>query len=688
MPTQAMPQYADSTSSPSGNPLDAKKYKGQPDSPTDDSQVLKETQAQYQSFLEIRLTRAQEVRDRSWPEFTDKTYLQYYQENEKIANTYLEAKKNPDDVKIASGTIESKLNTLLAHIDNLNLTPEVRAFDKNNVMLRDLGTAFTDILDLVAEHDGGLDTGDSEKRMNRQKDLLKQGTVFIQDKWCSKFKATKTLKKKYDGSFNFDAWDTAWKPYYTGPDRVLLYGPNVYLGDITVFSMDEQPYVFTVETMSFDSAKGLYGKFANWEFVKPGMPPSPATLQNNTVGARTIYDGKFRLTTLKDDQVEVIKYQDPTRDEFQIMVNGIMLLPIGFPLSAVTPGGKINIAKQILYPINPQFAYGKSFVSSGDVYELSKTLDEMLRLFVLKTRKSVTPAYINTSGKVISRRVLSPGNISQGIAPGSLQAIGNEGQGVTQGEFSVYQELLNRIEQSTVSPIFQGQFGRSNTTATEVLEVQRQARLALGIIISACTLMEVKLGYLRLPLIIANYFEPIDEVMGEEGTMKKSYRSTTRETQIDGAGSGTRRVIPIDGELPDEKTVRALEIADEQETGYPSQRIYLSPKQLRKIEVTWRVVVTPKERDSSAYEKLLFREILNDATALFNMGSVPNVAGLEGEFSKIYGIDKNRIFGSASERMAPMASDQMMAAAGGQMSTGGAPAPAPGMTSQVGAASP
>jgi len=688
MPTQAMPQYADSTSSPSGNPLDAKKYKGQPDSPTDDSQVLKETQAQYQSFLEIRLTRAQEVRDRSWPEFTDKTYLQYYQENEKSANTYLEAKKNPDDVKIASGTIESKLNTLLAHIDNLNLTPEVRAFDKNNVMLRDLGTAFTDILDLVAEHDGGLDTGDAEKRMNRQKDLLKQGTVFIQDKWCSKFKATKTLKKKYDGSFNFDAWDTAWKPYYTGPDRVLLYGPNVYLGDITVFSMDEQPYVFTVETMSFDSAKGLYGKFANWEFVKPGMPPSPATLQNNTVGARTIYDGKFRLTTLKDDQVEVIKYQDPTRDEFQIMVNGIMLLPIGFPLSAVTPGGKINIAKQILYPINPQFAYGKSFVSSGDVYELSKTLDEMLRLFVLKTRKSVTPAYINTSGKVISRRVLSPGNISQGIAPGSLQAIGNEGQGVTQGEFSVYQELLNRIEQSTVSPIFQGQFGRSNTTATEVLEVQRQARLALGIIISACTLMEVKLGYLRLPLIIANYFEPIDEVMGEEGTMKKSYRSTTRETQIDGAGSGTRRVIPLDGELPDEKTVRALEISDEQETGYPSQRIYLSPKELRKIEVTWRVVVTPKERDSSAYEKLLFREILNDATALFNMGSVPNVAGLEGEFSKIYGIDKNRIFGSASERMAPMVSESTMAASGGQMTTGGAPAPAPGMTSQVGAASP
>src|SRR6185369_3854878 len=100
-----------------------------------------------------------------------------------------------------------------------------------------------------------------------------------------------------------------------------------------------------------------------------------------------------------DTQVEIIKYQDPIRDEFQIQINGIMMLPVGFPLSAVSQGGRINIAKQILYPINPQFAYGKSFVSSGDVYELSKVIDEMLRLFVLKTRKSITPPYINTSGK-------------------------------------------------------------------------------------------------------------------------------------------------------------------------------------------------------------------------------------------------------------------------------------------------
>lgn len=672
----------------SSNPLDASRAPGQPEEQTVDEQKRTVAQVEYQSFLEQRLARAQELRDRSWPEFSGKTYLQFFENNEKIANTFLEPKKNPEDVQIASGTIEAKLNTLLSHIDNLNLTSEVRAFDKDNKPLRDLGTAFTDILDRLAEHDGGIEGGDTEKRMLRQKELVKQGTVFIQDKWCTKRQAKKTLTKKYDGTFNFAAWETSWKKVYEGPERVLLYGPSVYLGDITVFSMESQPYVFTLETMTYDSAKTLFGTFENWKYVTKGMPPaSPAT---TNVGGRTIYDGKFRLTQLNESQVEIIKYQDPIRDEFQIQINGVMMLPIGFPLSVVSPGGKINIAKQILYPINPQFAYGKSFVSSGDVYELSKVLDEMLRLFVLKTRKSITPPYINVSGKIISRRVLAPGTISQGIPPNALQPIGTESQGVTAGEYQIYQEILRSIEGSTVGPTFQGQAAKSGTTATEVIEVQRQARLSLGIIISACTLLEQKLTYVRLPIIIANYFEPIGEVMGEDGVAVKKYQAVSRETDIENSGKGTRMIIPTDGPLPNKDAIRALEIQDEIESGYPSQRIYLSPKNLRAVEITWRVIVMPKEKESSAYEKLMFRETLNDAMGLIKLGSKPNTSGLEGQFAKVYGVDRNSFFASTSDMQQPMDAAKMVeqAKAGGGANPGGVPTLSQGMTSQVGAASP
>lgn len=677
---------SDRTMSIPSNPNDAKNIPGGPKPESEQNLILNTSQFQYQSFLEQRLRDAQEKRDRMWPEFNKKTYLQYYEDNEKIAMTYVEASKDEDMPELSSGTIESKLGTLLSHLDNLNLTPEIQAFDKDDEPLRDLGVAFTDILDRVAEHDGGLDGGDTEKRMLRQKELLKQGTVFIQDKWCTKKQAKKTLKKKYDGTFNFSAWDTAWKTVYEGPDRVLLYGPNVYLGDITVFSMEEQPYAFTVEIMEYDMAKGLFGTFENWTYVKQGPIP-PTTNVTGQIGGRTIFDGKFRLMSLKNTQVEVIKYQDPTRDEFQIMINGIMMLPIGFPLSAVTPGGRINIAKQILFPVNPQFAYGRSFVSSGDVYSLSRQIDEMIRLFVMKTRKSITPPYLNLSGKVISRRTLMAGNITSGIPPNALQAIGTESQGVTQGEYQIYKELLDLVDKTTVGPAFQGQYGGSNTTATEVIEVQRQARLSLGIIITACTLMEVKLTYLRLPLIIANYFTPTAQQLNEDGKIENRYKALSRETDIENAGSGVRRVIPTDGELPSKAAVRAMEIMDERETGYPSQRIYLSVRGLRAIEVRWRVVVKPQERDKSAYEKLIFRETLADAIALYNLGSVPNIAGLEQMFSKAYGHDRNKMFGSPEDLKAPM--DPALAKGTAPGMGGGTPSgsstAAPGMTQQLGA---
>ena len=274
------------------DPLDANRYKGQPPAPVDEQPELNPEAFEYQNYLETRLRRAQEVRDRSWPEFSRLTYLQAYQNREKIAMTYVEPIRQEGDVAVQSGTIESKMNILLSHINSLNLTAEVRAFLKNNQPLKELGTAFTDILEVLAEHDGGDVAGDTEKKALRQRELMKQGTVFIQDKWCTKYQTKKTLTATYKGEFDFKAWDSAWTKVYEGPERTLLYGPNVYLGDITQFSMDDQPYVFTIETMSFDSAKGLYGKFTNWKYVKPGTPPSPAVVAGG-IGGRTIFDGRI-----------------------------------------------------------------------------------------------------------------------------------------------------------------------------------------------------------------------------------------------------------------------------------------------------------------------------------------------------------------------------------------------------------
>lgn len=607
-----------------------------------------ETDLAYSSYLTQRLRRAQENRDQALAEWNYKTYLMVYEGNEKIANTYLEPVKNKDEEVLSTGTIESKLNTLLAHINNLNITPQVNAFDRNNQSLRELGQAFTDIMAVVAEHDGGDDGGDKEKRMARQRELLKQGTVFVQENWITKYEIKKRLKDGYDGKFaNFSGYEERLEKVFQGCSRELLYGPNVYLGDITAFSMNDQPYVFTVEQMHYDMAKTLYGSFENFKYVTPGIPDSNATDTTSAVGGRTVYDAKFRLTNLKDDQVEVIKYQDPTRDEFMIMMSGVMLLPPGFPLSAVTPAGRFNITKQTLYTINSQFAYGKSFVSSGAVYELSKAVDRMIRLFELKTRKSITPPYINTTNRVIPARVLSPGNITMGIPANALQSIGTEGQGVTSNEFQIFKELQDEIEKSTISNIFQGQQAKSGATATEIIEVQRQAKLTLGLIVAATTLLEIKIGYLRLHNIIANWLQPI----GSHADGTGRYRSATREVAIEGAGRGERMVIPIDGELPPPDVIRMLSLEDEQKKGYPVRRMYVSPKIIREAEIHWYITAEPREEETSSYYKVLFREMLGDAISLTQLGAAINVEGVTDEFGKVYNVDKSKIFSGGAPQL-------------------------------------
>ena len=605
----------------------------------DPTPVYEEKAAPYRSYLMVRLQRAKEQRDRLHPEFSNKSYYQYFEENEKIANTYLEEPADKSEKKLSTGTVEGKLTTLLSHINNLNLTPDVYAYDENNVMHRQIGTGFTDIMAVVAEHDGGDDGGDKEKRMLRQRELLKQGTVFVEESWLTKYERKKVLKKKFSGEFaNFAGYSEKLEKVYEGCNRDVLYGPSVFLGDITAFQMNDQPYVFKVAQMSYEVAKTIYGQFENWKFVKPGMGKRTPD-EVSITGGGTIYDSKWRLTTLSQDQVEIITYQDQPNDEYMILINGILMVPPGFPLSAVTPSGKYNIAKQVLYVINAQFAYGKAFVSSGSIYELSRAIDRMLSLFELKTRKSINPPYINTTNRIIPARVLNPGAISMGLPPNALIPIGNESQGVTAAEYQMFKELQDNIEKATVSATFQGQNAKSGTTATEIIEIQRQAQLTLGLIISACTLLEVKISYLRLWSLIQYWMEPMTSPDGS-----KKYRSATRKTSVGRAGVGERRIILTENELPKPEVVRMLSLTDEVEKKMPVRIMYMNPKTIQEAKINWYIVVQPKEEETSSYHKVLFREMLGDAMSLMQLGAQMNTEGVTDEFAKVYNIDKSKVF--------------------------------------------
>ena len=604
-----------------------------------------------------RLVTAKNIRDSVRIEFNNMTYLDWYKNNEVFANTTIITTQANKDLPVYSGTVEQKIQTILAEVNRLNLTGEVRVFDKENEELRELGTALTDIAHKTQEIED-----DAEKKLMRELELLKQGTVFWQDNWIKKWKKSKKLKGQFTGKIKGADWTSKLEKVFDGPVGSVLYGPGVYLGNIKEINIKKQPYIFTTKLTSYQEAKSRYGTkdkdgkdvWDRWVNV-PRRRVSMVDMDN--LNSMSVGES-WSLTDIEQDMVEEIHYQDSINDEYQIFLNGVAMLPTGFPLSAITPDGMFNITMQVLQYLNPFFAYGRSFTAKTQ--QMSLLLDEMIRLLLIKTRKSIHPPYANISGKVISEKSLMPGAISMGIDPGSLVAIGNEGQGATASEYQMLKELRENIDRVTVSPQIQGQEGKSGTTAFEVNLLQQQAQKNLSLIIFAQGLLEKKIIELRTNYVIANYFEPIGtKVDDTRNVLENVYRTLTVNTTLKDRGNGVRKIAIKDTI----KDISSRNVFEEEEFGGtplpvegrrrtrdelgmdPLQTIYIDAGLMRNNKFLFFYEVSAKPRDTSINEKLMFREELRDIQALQLMGSSVNVEGLENEYALIWDKKKDKLFG-------------------------------------------
>lgn len=618
-------------------------------------------QSRYMGEILGRLMTAKINRDKIHPEFNNQTFIQNYAENERIANTVIVRDRTNKDFTVNTGTVEQKLQTVAAEINRLNLSGQVRVFDKDDEELYNFATALTDICDKTNEVEG-----DEEYKLMRQVELLKQGHVFIQDNWVKEFKLDKTSDQKFTGTVAGFEWQTKLTKVFEGPRRSILYTPGVYLGNIREFDMKKQPYIFTQKITSWSEAKSRYGAkkegvdvWDMWKYV----PRSKVTLMDaSIIGANGFtVTGPFSISDVEEDMVEEIHYQDRFNNEYQIFLNGIPMLPIGFPLSAVSPGGEYNIEKQVLQVINPFFAYGRSFTVKTQ--QLSDLLDELIRLLVLKTRKSIHPPYANLSGKVISERSLMPGAITMNIDPGALVPIGKEGEGATASEYQMLNILKQQIDSVTVSPQVAGQQGKSGTTAYEVQLLQQQAQKMIALIVFACSQLEKKCTWLRLNYILERYFEPtgtrVDDIRKE---LVNTYRVTSTKTNVGTRGAGVRKVVPIEGNadnMTPEDVYKMEEyhgiddtVGDKGQMPMsrsdfgmePMSFIFLDLEVLRNNRYIFFIEVEAKPKDTSTNAKLMFREELRDIQALMNMGSRPNVEELQNTYAMIWNRRKEKLF--------------------------------------------
>lgn len=565
-----------------------------------------EEEASYRAGLIKKLTSAQIARDTSYPEFNDMTYSEYYNSNAKAANSYIPPKRNPDDTRIVTGTTEEKEGTLLSAVLNYNLEPNILAFDKDMMEVDELGRNVEDLVKKSRQ----LEDYD-EKRVLIYKELFDQGSCFVEEQWVEETKITKKLNNiNWSDGVKVKGlkWTEKVEPGFVGCRARLMRGDKVYLGNIKEFDIKKQPYLFTVDIMTYAEAEAIYKNWDRWEFVP------------NKIVHTNPENTDWSLETLQENFVEVIKFQDKWSNEFMIMINGVMMLPIEFPLEAISPSGDYTIAKGDVFPISQFFAYSKSIPAKTKVDQ--ETLDEMMKLIILKTRKSFMPPMANNTGRVLSRKIFSPGEITNQLDPKKLQTIG-DASGVTASEFSAFEFIKNIIDQKSVSPTFSGENVKGSQTATEIMELKKQQMMKLGLVIFGVISLEKQLSWLRTYNILANWTKEQDTRVNDvTGEIEKVFKSIEVDTQLEDTSMG-KKIIEFSPNAGDYTPEQIMEEENQlsQIRRQPVRKVYINPE-IAKVRNFWYINVIPTEKNSSDLERIMFKQDIQDSITLFGPESM------------------------------------------------------------------
>lgn len=603
-----------------------------------------EDELEYRRFLLGRLETARNIREQKHDEFNGMTYSERYIANMKAGNSFTPPRKNPEDTSVVTGTTREKKLAIVNAVLNLNFTTEFHAFDENNLEDQELGQAMADCVEQANKVEGWDD-----KKIFAYNELADQGDVFIEELFVDETRIDKKRARisdvKDEDYFKTYTPSKAIKTTFSGCKRNIISGLQVYLGNIKIRDASDQPFLFTKEVIAYEKAKALYGHLARFQNVQRDYKQLTSDDPDSHWGMN------WRLGDIEKDMVEIIKYQDKWNDEYQIILNGVMMLPVGFAMP--WEHGEYNIVQGRLEPISAFFAYSKSIPDKTKLDQ--EIIDEMYRLAVLKTQKSFMPPIANYSANILTKSMFLPGKVNNNLMKGDIEVLGGnpDAYSMKPSEFQMIQMIKGFIDEKSVSSMYQGIAPDRTQTATEVSTVMQQAKQKLGLVIFGFIQLHMNLDTIRLYNVLENYTKDQGEkVSGLTGKIEKKYRAITVPKEIGNRGTGMKRIEFTEEKMSPDKIYDLEEGITRDEAGkplsknpppQPMQYVQISPSALRSIKYRWYAETIPSEKESSYAEQVKFMDQITKAAQLFGIESL-NLDYLKQQWATKNKLNPNYMF--------------------------------------------
>ena len=565
-------------------------------------------------------------------EFDNKTFLQQYEDNRKADLAYNEQVVDEEDFRMTTGLTREKDTTILSTLLNLNLQPNITAFDRDNNLIAELGTEMEDLVKKSREIEMY-----PEKRTSIYREMIAQGVVYVEEVYTER----SVLKKS----------ETDWLPKmkiadFKG-DNTPIYDveskceAKLHLGKYVLFSsMNEEELqnnaIFALyEEVDRDVAQSIYGEWDRWDLVPEEVTREEAFKDN--VQSNSGSDYTWNVYKVAKGKVGILKVFKRFSNKYMIMLNGVMMLPCDFPMTKVSPSGLYPIAKGILERI-PNFAIGKGVPSKTKVDQ--KMYDTLLRAMLGKAWQSYKPALGNRSGNVLSRDILKSNSITHGIKQNDIFTIlPQQMLAITNGDVSMFEMVKQVINEKSVTDSYAAQTMGDDATATEVINQQKQTMLKMAAAIDGIRALERRMILLRIYNIITNwtkyeespYFEEVVEVKDGIATItgkqlvpekkNKSYKKYTANTTFPDGKQGVKisQFVGLEEPLPSVREQVDIEEKMSKEYGKPVRISYINAEWLRVLEAIWNVDTIVSTDNDDQMQLLVYMDNLTRIANMFGV---------------------------------------------------------------------
>lgn len=575
-------------------------------------------------------------------EYNGMTYQKNYESNMLSANSYTPPRANAEDTQVVTGTTREKVLAIVSAVLQLNFQTKFMAFDKNDMQDEELAEAMTDCV----ERSNKLELWD-EKKIYAYFEMATQGDVYAEKNFIEE---SVTDKKPVALSDVTEALMKDFKADYKTKVTTdmcvtnLIPGTQVYKGSMTERFLRNQPHIWTREVRPYEVVKSIYGGLPRWKNV-------PRRLVTVGLGTNTVYGVNWRLENTEAETCEILKRQDRFNNEYSLYINGVKMLPNGFPLP--WGFGEYNIVQGSLEPIGAFFSESKSIPCKTKLDQ--EILDEMYRLAVLKTQKSFMPPIANYSTNILARSAFLPGKVNNNMQKGDIEVLGGDpGQySMKPSEFDMIKMIKQFIDEKSVSPALEGQQTGGDQTATENNNIMQQAKQKLGLMIFGFMNFHQNLDTLGLYFLLENYTKQTDTKMNKlkDGVVSK-YRTITINKPIGDKGHGVKTIdFTTEHNTPSELYDMENGITRGEDgtplsvnaPRKPLQIKQINPEILRSVKYTWYAQTDPVPRETSLTDKIAFGDDLQQALQLFGQQKV-NLDYASMKWAEQRNLDPNLFF--------------------------------------------